>query len=928
MKWTRRGIIALVLAVWALARLSSAVLAQDADLDAGLTGFEMVAENEHLALYLRSDGIVEFAVLQKASGNVWYSNPYDRERKEVFARGSAKAMLNAQVIISYFDVNRQIQMDSHNDSVAHGQHTINLIEGGFRVDYQIGRIWNDQDYMPLVISEERFNERILAHVERERDREFLRSQYVLVELERGYVDPEPYSIAGVDLDRLLGEYGLKVHDSLRPQDRRRLLQEYLVKVRDAKGYTSIGQVKFEDIEALVGTPTLMLRWDVREWDKEAIWELARAAGYTPEDVIHDHETYGISPPYPNLRTFQVSVEFFLDGPSLVARIPGESISYPDRVIDPATGNRVTYPLTNISLLPYFGASDTASDGYLFVPDGSGALIYANSNKTGVQPYSGLVYGRDLAAQLLPEFSSVDLERIYLPVFGLKDGDRAFVGIIENGDGIARIEATVAGMHDSFNKVWASFDVMPQVRVNLEAAGARIGLRQLALNMYQVRPYRGDITTRYYFLNGDDADYVGMAKRYREYLAEHRGLSRVRAPESLPFLLHVVGGIDRIQPVFGIPSRVVVPLTTFEQVGTIVRELGALGVEGVHLRYLGWLEGGMRHVFPDRVRVEPKVGTKSGLVELNSALESMGARLYLDAGFAFVRNNRLFDGFIDFLHASRFLNRDEAYVTNYNIATYQPIDSERKSLLSPSQYPRVIGGFAEDSKRLGMLRLSVGDLGKHLYSDFRLDPDELVDRQTALQIVVGQLAALREQGFELLLEGANAYALPYATHVVDAPMVSRGQAIIDQSVPFYAIATSGYLARWAPPANLSDLPRDVYLLRLLETGMLPTFMVAFAPSSEVKHTDYHRLYRIHFDSLKDEITAVYHEARDVLQKVWNQPIVDHACEAAGVCRSLFEDGTLVIVNYGREAYRTEDGAVVPARGFRVVEVGKEGDEGAR
>lgn len=911
-----------LLASWALLCVSLAASGQ-----AELSGFELVAENEHLALYLKDDGVLEFAVLDKASGNLWFSNPYDRERKEVMARGAAKATLNAQVIINYFEANRLLQMDSYNDSVLHGQYEVHPVEGGFRVDYQIGRVWNNQDYMPLVISAERFNEWILSRVESERDRQFLRSQYVMVELEAGYVDPQPFSIAGVDLEALLGEYGFKVHDELRPQDRRRVLQDYLVRVRDAKGYTSIGQVKFEDIAALVDTPTLMLRWDVREWDKEAIWELTRAAGYTPEDVAYDHETYNITPPYPNIRTFRVSVEYLLDGPSFVARVLGESISYPDRVLDPATGNRVTFPLTSVALLPYFGASDTESQGYLFVPDGSGALIHANSKKSGVQPYNGIVYGRDLATQLLPEFSSTELEQVYLPVFGLKDGDRAFVGVIENGDAIARIEAMVSGMRDSYNKVWASFDVMPQVRVHLEAAGARIGLRQLAINMYQSRPYRGDIAVRYYFLHGDDANYVGMAKQYRQYLAEHKGMARLEAAGGLPLLLHVVGSIDRIQPVFGIPSRVVVPMTTWEQAGRIVQELEAAGVVGLHLRYLGWLEGGMRHVFPNRVRFEPKVGSRTELLQLNATLEAMGARLYLDAGFAFIRKNTLFDGYVDFLHSSRFLNRDEAYTTSYNIATYQPVDSQRMSLLSPSQYPRVMRGFASDAQRLGIARLSVGDFGKNLYSDFRVDPNELVDRQTALEILSAELAALREQGFELLFEGANAYTLPYASHVVSVPVASRGQAILDESVPFYAIATSGYVTRWAKPANLSELPRDVYLLKLLETGTLPAYMVAYAPASEVKHTDYHRLYRINFHSLKDEMTSLYHEVRDVLARVWNQPIVDHACDAGGLCRTLFEDGTAVFVNYSREAHRT-DGVVVPAMGFAVVEAEKDGVGDAR
>ena len=298
-----------------------------------LSGFELVAENEHLALYL-NEASVEFAVLEKASGEVWFSNPYDRMRKEQVARGSARDMLNAQVVVSYYSANRLLQMDSYNDSVRHGQHVISRIPGGFRIDFEIGRRWQDQHYMPIIISEERFNQRILANIEDERDRKFLRDQYVLFTMEKGYVDPDSLSILGVDMEALFGDYGFKVLDSLRAQDKRRLLQEYLNQVRDGKRYTTVGEIQPEDIAPLIDTPTLMLRWNVREWDKETIWQLAKEAGYTPEDVVYDHEMYNITPPYPDLRNFKVSIEVFLDGETLVVRIPAGSISYPDRVLDP------------------------------------------------------------------------------------------------------------------------------------------------------------------------------------------------------------------------------------------------------------------------------------------------------------------------------------------------------------------------------------------------------------------------------------------------------------------------------------------------------------------------------------------------------------------------------------------------------------------
>ena len=71
------------------------------------------------------------------------------------------------------------------------------------------------------------------------------------------------------------------------------------------------------------------------------------------------------------------------------------------------------------LLENFGAASAQENGYLFVPDGSGALIYYNNGKTSRQSYTAQVYGADWSVNFLsdqkPEYDT-NLS-IKLPVFG-------------------------------------------------------------------------------------------------------------------------------------------------------------------------------------------------------------------------------------------------------------------------------------------------------------------------------------------------------------------------------------------------------------------------------------------------------------------------------------------------------------------------------
>lgn len=906
---TQSNKLKILVLVWIIMGLSTAAFGQELP-----NGFAAVAENDFLMLYL-NETTVELAVLDKESGQIWYTNPPKRASQETVARGAMKDRLSSQIIITYNSTNQQNLMDSYNDSVKHGQFKIVPIADGVRIDYELGQIWKPLDYLPTVISEERFNEVLLARISNEKDRNFLRGLYALFSLEEDYDPGEDYSILGVDMEALLGRYGLKVDEPrFRTTDKRRLLQEFLILVRDTHGYDGLGQVKAEEISGLHGRPTLMLKWNNMQWDVDAAAELVREAGYTPEDVVRDHEMYKISPPYPDLRRFEVSVEYVLDGSDLVVRVPTERISFPDKVYDPNLEREVSYPLTAIQVLPYFGAADTGTEGYMFVPDGSGALIYLNNGKTQADLYSRPVYGTDYAVGPQTEYSPNSKEQIYLPVFGMKQGSHAFFAIVEEGDALTRIEAAVSGMRDSYNKVWATFDVRPNARVSMEAEGELIHLRQLFIYMYQAKMADTDFVVRYSFLSGDDATYAGMSRYYQEYLVNRYNLQPL-AKGAMPLILDIVGSYDVVKPVVGIPKNVVETFTSFAQAQEIAADLYQAGVPTLEMRYLGWLSGGINHRVPSSVRLEKAVGDKNGLQRLQEVLAERGGQLYPSVDFGVVHRNGALDRFAAFRDAARFINRQSAYLNTHNIATYQSISTQRRPLLSPARYSRVMGDFIKDYQALNIKGLALGDLGKMLYSDFRTNPTAVVDRQMARDIVIDETQMLKENGLDLMVEGGNGYLLPYSKVIVGAPSYSRGFKLIDTTVPFYQMVVSGYVAYTGEPYNLADRGGRLYILKALENGSLPYFTVSGEPSFKVKHTDFDHYFATHYYEVKPDILAVYQEVAHTLGDIWHLPIRDHAILSPDVFMTEYADGTRVYVNYTAQDVMVGD-LVIPAEDYVV------------
>ena len=129
--------------------------------------------------------------------------------------------------------------------------------------------------------------------------------------------------------------------------------------------------------------------------------------------------------------------------------------------------------------------------------------------------------------------------------------------------------------------------------------------------------------------------------------------------------------------------------------------------------------------------------------------------------------------------------------------------------------------------------------------------------------------------------------------------------------------SGYVPYSAQPANLANRTGRLYLLKLLETGSIPTFVVSKETSAEVKHTNFNHLYAINYEDLKGSIVELYEETSAVLGSLWHQPITDHRRLSQDVFLTEYGDGTKIIVNYGKSIFVYKN-KIVRSEGYRVLQ----------
>ena len=602
-------------------------------------------------------------------------------------------------------------------------------------------------------------------------------------------------------------------------------------------------------------------------------------GYTNEEAAKDNAENGVTEAAADDGPqFTIPLEYLLDGDELVARVPSKEIQYAK-----------TYPIATLQVLKYFGAAGKNKQGYMFVPDGSGALIHLNNNKKNTEAYDMPVYGPDGTFDVKERIQTNEVTR--MPVFGMKQNDHAMIGIIEAGDALSSITADIGGRNDSYNTVASKFSL-----VSMDFYTLTSGTKTSSVPMFQTKPYAGDYTVRYGFLSGSQSDYSGMAGSYRDYLVKKYDLKKLDAKPEAPMVLEVEGAFQKQKSFLGVPYQSTESLTTFDEARTLLSTLKEKGIQQVNLRYVGWFNGGIRHTSPTSIGAVGALGGNGDFRKLIDYAKQENIGLYPDVAF-----QEKYKGSSD---AATFLDGQNARIYEYDPVMYVK-DTLKFShyLLTPAVLGQTVDRFASKYASYDVPGVSLRDLGNELHSDFA--KDQSVNRQEAQQIVVDQVGKLKQQTKNVMVDGGNVYTLPSVSMIVNAPIRSSQLNITDEDIPFYQMALHGYVDLAGEPMNVQNTtdPR-IPLLRALETGSNLFYQWYVADASVVKDSDYNGLYGLHYQDWLDQAVANYQEVKSHLGAVRHQTITAHRKLADGVVETSYENGTKVIINYNNTPIQAE------------------------
>lgn len=607
---------------------------------------------------------------------------------------------------------------------------------------------------------------------------------------------------------------------------------------------------------------------------------------------------------------RVPVEILLDGGALVARIPLQEVLVNEDFIkvkreegwtDEDVDAMLPSHLVALWLMPGFGAQNSRQSGYIFVPDGSGALVDFSAGYSAPDgQYSKPVYGEELAQSTvkITEYA----QDIRMPVFGTVVGTDAVCGIIEEGDAISSIEAYGSSEDCSYTGIGAEVHLHDLYSSFLyQGTSNEREVKRVSTNAVKTEQFR----VRYTFLQGDDADYVGMAKLYRSYL-EKQGLQRKETTAS--FNLDLLGCVETEANFLGFSYMKKLAMTTFGQSEEILEAMQQAGMTDINTRMLGWTNNGLKN---RKVSTTAKplsvLGGKSAFLSLAEKAGAAGSFvpdedlvLFQTSGNG-IQARKMCVKTVFGLPAYQYSFMPSVLVYKNNVTPDR--------LLSAAGLQKASALFRKNYQKLGISHLSLSHLTEYLYSNYG---KQTIYRDEMLPVLTG---ILEEYSASLKLTGtnSNAYAVRYLERVLDVPLDSSGYDFFDSDVPFYSLVFHGYAALSGSRMNHSYDLRQSFL-KSVETGSELHFIGMYEDSAKLKETNYTEYYSTTYTLWLDKAAAFWKEYQPLLRQVQNSRIRDYAALTAQVTRTAYDNGVTVYVNYGSADYTAADGTRVPSRGF--------------
>lgn len=653
--------------------------------------------------------------------------------------------------------------------------------------------------------------------------------------------------------------------------------------------------------------------------------------FTIEDAQIQNQNFGEAvEAYPPV--FRVAMRFTLTDKGMDVAILDESIIEGKGKTYKEDGQSTIYShdakLCKIEVMPNFTTNDDLnSEGYIILPDGSGAIMQFNSPKSplGYQAEFKEFYGIDQTFTRRIAEDNADNKKFMLNMYGFLDKTerKGILAIVDRGASLTSVKADFKRAESQYvattkNEVYFSikFRESETVQVGTWATSR--------YTKWSTKKSDTDFVFKFVFLQADEfvdddgrINYVMLAKKYRDYLIEKYQIEEKDVTDKTVLFLNMLGAFEKRTVTLGIPDVKDYSLTTYEQARAIIEDLQAEGFEDFVVSYTAWTKDAMEPEATNKLKAARVLGGASDLRALAKFLADNGIAFYPELNIA---SNKGYDfSFGDIKYTARSISNSYAHHRPYVLAT-NVVNSTAKAvkLISPRFYHHLATKATASLEKLTLTGAFVSDLGNARIGDYRLGifPENGKDYQEdALQYLSSELD-------KVMLSAPFDYALGYASAAVDIPLESSLLKGFDYSIPFYQLVVSGLFDYAGIPVNYNnDQSTTWYILKSLETGSNLYFYLSYEDTKNVKETDYQMYFNTYYANWKNDIIRM----KNIIDQtgIHGGKLNYHKILQDNVVEVGYSNGVKLIINYNTTAYTdVKTGLTVRPSWFAVVEGGNE------
>ncbi len=886
----------------------------------GTTNMYELTKNEKFGLYMDFE-TTDIAVVDFTTGFAYHSNP--KRDPDTTLTNPQQATVGSPLSVEAFDASgKRYSFNFYSNCWEDGKgafYVMKTSDGNFRVIYTIGND-PDKDLFPPVITKDTYENTILTGLQAKLDdhtideKKFKEFNDLLKRCYR-YITPNPTNKS----------------EELKVEDKER----------------------FRETFPTIDVMSLYISYDkVSTKQKSQVKELMETIGFTVKDVKKEMEKADYQGPERAV-LYTIPVDLILNENGLSVNIDSSLILGPTK-----------QRLNTIGVYRGFGANNRANykDGYMIVPDGSGAVIPINGNLTK-DVFKNRIYGAD--GSFSREYSTDYSEQILAPfmVFdrgGFSEEDTRYNGggviaILEEGAAQANMIARpISGSGNPVSSI--NYEIIyseTDYRTYSTSAAAVGGLMEqtgsgLLLSKEEVS---GNYRIQYLFTQGA-MTYSDYAKVLRDYFTQTNQFPSEKLNETeLPLFVDLIGCVDMNKTVLGIPVKTETPLTTYKQAQEILTKLKESGVNNVVARYTYWSNGGENNTAANDIDLLNCMGSKAELSALIQYCNDNGMGFFPSADFLHVTT--IGNGFSQSQDAARRMNRSTAtIIARMNANGSLRKDLEEKILVSSKVSVEMAQSYkASFEETVNLKSIALGEIGKELHSNYKTN-----DGVTRLWAEKDHMEVLKTfEGYDIAVSTGNFYTWKYASHIFGLPTGSTEYLMETGSIPFMQMLLHGYVNYSMDFLNASG-DYETALLLALETGSSFAFRWMGAEDSVFDYTVFYNYFSLNYEATMNKAVEIYKEAASVLNDVLNEPITEHVAldtfyvsehegligwvevpvpenspegtlptyepavkriECGGAFATVYGDKKVVIVNYNDEDVELNDRTVIEAKSYKVL-----------